>query len=311
MIEWKGVFPAMTTPFTAEDELDLKLFVKNLDAQLQAGVHGLIIGGSLGEASTITQEEKEQLVKTSVEKVDGRIPVVLNIAEASTMEAVKQTKYARKWGADGLMLLPPVRYKSDSEETLSYFKTIAASTDLPIMLYNNPVDYRIEVTMEMFEELKAVENIKAVKDSTRDVTNVTRMRNRFGDRFSLLCGVDTLAMEELCMGADGWVAGLVDAFPEETVVIYELIRKGRIEEARIIYRWFLPLLELDLLPKLVQYIKLAETITGLGSEYVRAPRLALVGEEREKILRTINDAISVRPQLPVFHKTERRFSSSL
>ena len=304
--QWKGVFPALTTPFNSTDELDLEMFEKNLEAQLLAGVHGLIVGGSLGEASTITQEEKAQLVKTSIHKVKGKIPVILNIAEASTREAIHQTKLAAAWGADGLMLLPPMRYRSATSETLAYFKSIAASTDLPIMIYNNPIDYGIEVTPDMFEELAKVESIQAVKESTRDVTNITRMRNRFGERFQLLCGVDTLAMEELCMGADGWVAGLVDAFPEETVIIYELIRQGRFEEAKKIYSWFLPLLELDIHPKLVQYIKLAGSVTGLGSEYVRAPRLKLEGEEREKILRIINDAIACRPVLPGLSKTERK-----
>jgi len=193
------------------------------------------------------------------------------------------------------MLLPPMRYKSDHRETVAYFKTIADSTSLPIMIYNNPVDYKIEVTLDMFEELKECKNISAVKESTRDVTNVTRMKNRFGDRFSILCGVDTLAMEELCLGADGWVAGLVCAFPVETVAIYKLILAGKIEEAKKIYRWFMPLLELDIHPKLVQYIKLAETQVGLGSEYVRAPRLTLEGEERQSILKIINEGIATRP----------------
>ncbi|HKP31716.1 MAG TPA: dihydrodipicolinate synthase family protein [Chitinophagaceae bacterium] len=293
-ITWKGVFPALTTKFTSHDELDLPLFEKNLDAQLDAGIHGIVLGGTLGEASTLTENEKEQLVRFAVEKIDGRIPVVLNVAEGSTREAVRQTNLAKKWGADGLMLLPPMRYKPDQRETVTYFRTIAAETDLQIMIYNNPVDYKVEVTIEMFDELTDSQNIQAVKESTRDVTNVTRMRNAFGDRYSILCGVDTLALEELCMGADGWVAGLVDAFPEETVAIYELVQHGKIEAARNIYRWFMPLLELDIHPKLVQYIKLAETVTGLGSEYVRAPRLKIVGAEREHVLQIINEAIATR-----------------
>ena len=293
-ITWKGVFPALTTKFTSHDELDLPLFEKNLDAQLDAGIHGIVLGGTLGEASTLTENEKEKLVRFAVEKVNGRIPVVLNIAEGSTREAVRQTTLAKKWGADGLMLLPPMRYKPDHRETVQFFRSIAAETDLQIMIYNNPVDYKCEVTLEMFDELTESQNIQAVKESTRDVTNVTRMRNAFGDRYSILCGVDTLALEELCMGADGWVAGLVDAFPEETVAIYELVQQGKIEAARNIYRWFMPLLELDIHPKLVQYIKLAETVTGLGSEYVRAPRLKIVGAEREHVLQIISEAIATR-----------------
>ena len=295
--QWNGVFPALTTKFTADDQLDLPLFEKNLHAQLEAGVNGVVLGGTLGEASVLTTSEKEQLVKFAVEKCSGKVPVVLNIAEGSTREALQQAAYAKAWGAEGIMILPPMRYKSDHRETVTYFKTVADSTELPIMIYNNPVDYKIEVTLDMFAELAACKNINAVKESTRDVTNVTRMRNRFGDRFRLLCGVDTLAMEELCLGADGWVAGLVCAFPKETVAIFNLVKAGKIEEATKIYRWLMPLLELDIHPKLVQYIKLAETQAGLGSEQVRAPRLMLIGKEREEILKIINEGIATRPAL--------------
>lgn len=295
--EWKGVFPALLTPFTINEEIDLPMFEKNLQAQLDAGVHGVIIGGSLGEASTITAAEKEQLIKHAIQFLNGKIPVIMNIAESTTKDAVQQAANAKAWGAAGLMLLPPMRYKSDDRETVEYFKTIAKSTDLPIMIYNNPVDYKIDVTLDMFEELIECSNITAVKESTRDVTNVTRLINRFGGRLKILCGVDTLAMEELCLGADGWVAGLVCAFPKETVTIYNLVKEGKIAEAAKIYRWFMPLLELDIHPKLVQYIKLAATQTGIGSEYVRGPRLTLQGSERDRILKIINDGIAARPVL--------------
>ena len=295
--EWKGVFPALLTPFTADDKLDLQMFEKNLAAQLSAGVHGIIIGGSLGEASTITEKEKQELVQFSVEYLNGKIPVILNIAESTTKEAIQQATNAHTWGADGIMLLPPMRYKTDERETISYFKAVAQATGLPIMIYNNPVDYKIDTTPAMFEELVECKNITALKESSRDVTNLTRMVNRFGNRFKVLCGVDTLAMEELCLGADGWVAGLVCAFPKETVTIYNLVKAGKIEEAAAIYRWFMPLLELDIHPKLVQYIKLAATQTGIGSENVRAPRLTLAGEERERVLKIINHGIATRPNL--------------
>lgn len=295
--DWKGVFPALTTQFTASDELDMNLFEKSLASQMDAGVHGLIIGGSLGEASTLAIAEKEILVRFSLQKAGNKIPIILNIAESSTTEALKQVMLAESWEVDGFMLLPPMRYKSDDRETVEYFKTIAEATDLPIMIYNNPVDYKIEVTLDMFDEMKQCKNITAVKESTREVSNVSRMRNRFGDRFQVLCGVDTIAMEELLLGADGWVAGLVNAFPKETVAIYELVRSGKVEEAIKIYRWFMPLLELDIHPKLVQYIKLAQQQAGLGSEYVRAPRLRLEGKERERILKVINDGIEKRPAL--------------
>ena len=296
-ITWKGVFPAVTTKFTADDALDLPLFEKNLNAQLDAGVNGIVLGGTLGEASVLTLWEKEKLVKFTVEKVAGHIPVVLNIAEGSTREAIHQAQLAQTWGAKGLMLLPPMRYKTDHRETVTFFKTIADATDLPIMIYNNPIDYKTEVTLDMFDELQVCKNIQAIKESTRDVTNVTRLKNRFGDRYKILCGVDTLAFEELCLGADGWVAGLVCAFPNETTAIFDLVQAGNLSEARQIYRWFMPLLELDIHTKLVQYIKLAETQTGIGSEYVRAPRLTLVGAEREAVLKTIKTALATRPNL--------------
>ena len=305
-IEWKGVFPALTTKFDSKDNLDLLAFEKNLVAQLDAGVNGIILGGTLGESSTLEQEEMEELVKYCVEKVAGAVPVIMNIAEGSTRKAVRQAQLAKGWGATGLMLLPPMRYKADHRETIEYFKAVAASTDLPIILYNNPVDYKTEITLAMFDELLDVPSIQAVKESTRDVTNVTRMINRFGERFKLLCGVDTLAMEELLLGAHGWVAGLVCAFPAETVAIYKLVHAGRIEEAVRIYRWFMPLLELDIHTKLVQYIKLAESQVGIGTEYVRSPRLTLVGKERETILSLIKGAMAKRPALPEYLSLEEK-----
>lgn len=296
-LNWQGVFPALTTKFTADDKLDLPLFEKNLHAQLDAGVNGIILGGTLGESSVLSNEEKFDLLRFAVDKVAGKVPVIMNIAEGSTREAVKLANESEKCGGKGLMMLPPMRYKSDHRETVQYFKDVANSTSLPIMIYNNPVDYKIEVTLDMFAELVDNKNIQAVKESTRDVSNVTRMINRFGDRFKILCGVDTIAMEELMLGAHGWVAGLVCAFPKETVAVYKLTKANKIADALEIYRWFLPLLELDIHPKLVQYIKLAEQEAGIGSEHVRRPRLTLVGEERERILRIIREGISKRPKL--------------
>ncbi|AOM76374.1 dihydrodipicolinate synthase family protein [Pedobacter steynii] len=297
-INWMGVFPAVTTKFTAQDELDFNMININLEAQLAAGANGIILGGSLGEASVLSDEEKFELLSHTLKVVNGRVPVLLNIAEPTTKKAVAAAKKAEELGANGLMLLPPMRYFADQEETLAFFEAVALSTPLPIMIYNNPVDYKIEVTLEMFEVLSKHPNIQAVKESTRDISNVTRMINRFGDRFKILTGVDPLAMESLVMGAHGWVAGLVDAFPKETVAIFRLVKQNRIQEALTIYRWFLPVLELDIHPKLVQYIKLAETATGIGTETVRAPRLAIKGEERERVLKVINDALANRPQLP-------------
>ena len=297
-MNWNGVMPAMTTKFTDTDQLDLETFSLNINAQIEAGVSALILGGSLGEASTLSLSEKKQLVKHAVNIADKRVPIVVNIAERATKDAVLLAQQAKEWGAQGLMVLPPMQYKATSREVLTYFSTIADNTDLPIMIYNNPVDYKIEVTLPMFETLLKKETIKAVKDSARDISNVTRIKNAFGDRLKVLCGVDTLALESLVLGADGWVAGLVCAFPKETVTIFELIKQQRIPEALAIYRWFLPLLELDISPQLVQNIKLAEVYTGLGTEYVRAPRLPLQGEERERVITIIEQSIAQKPKLP-------------
>lgn len=294
---WEGVFPAITTQLTEDDKLDFDLFEKNLNAQVKAGIDGVVLGGTLGESSVLTKEELDELVKFTLEKVSGPIPVVLNIAEGSTHDAIKQAQKGEQLGAHGLMLLPPMRYRSDHRETVTFFKEVASSVSLPVMIYNNPIDYKVLVTLDMFEELQECKNITAVKESTRNVSNVTAMINRFGKRFKILCGVDTLALESILMGADGWVAGLVNAFPAETVAIYRLAKAGQIEEALKIHRWFLPLLELDLHPKLVQYIKLAAAETQIGSENVRAPRLKLTGEERSRILKLVENGLKTKPEL--------------
>ena len=298
-VKWEGVFPAVTTKFTDDDKLDIPAFLKNIEAQLAAGVNGIILGGSLGESSTLTDDEKTMLVQETVSFVNKKVPVILNIAEQSTANAIQFANTAAKNGVNGLMILPPLGYKADYRETTTYFKAFAESTDLPIMIYNNPVDYRILVTLDIFEELAVLKNIQAVKESTRDVSNVTKMISRFGDRYKILTGVDTLALESLILGADGWVAGLVCAFPAETVAIYRLVKAGRIEEAVKLNRWFFPLLELDIHSKLVQKIKLAEVHTGLGTERVRLPRMPLVGEERAYVLKVISEALETKPELPL------------
>ena len=300
-MNWEGVMPAITTKFTNDDKLDLDLFNKNINAQVDAGVSAIVLGGSLGEASTLTADEKNILTKNTISVTEGKIPIVVNIAEQSTKAAIKSAISAEENGASGLMVLPPMRYKSCDLETVQYFKDIANSTSLPIMIYNNPVDYKIEVTLDMFDDLLEIENIQAVKESTRDITNITRIKNKFGDRLKIMTGVDTLALESLIMGAVGWIAGLVCAFPYETVAIYKLQKIGKIEEAISIYRWFMPLLELDINSKLVQNIKLAETYTGLGSENVRAPRLPLSGNERESVISIIETALESRPDLSKYN----------
>ena len=297
-MNWQGVFPAVTTKFTADDKLDLAAFAANIAAQLDAGVAGIILGGTLGEASTLSNQEKFSLLDKALEVVDGKVPVVVNIAEQTTRQAVELAVQLERQGAAGLMLLPPMRYAASNSETLVYFRAVATATSLPIMIYNNPVDYKVPVTIDMFEQLAALDNVQAIKESSRDITYLTRLRIAFGERFKILSGVDNLALESLLMGADGWVAGLVCAFPRETVAIYNLVKAGRHQEALRIYHWFIPLLELDVHPKLVQYIKLAESMTGLGTEYVRAPRLMLEGEERQRVQNIIARALAVRPELP-------------
>jgi dihydrodipicolinate synthase/N-acetylneuraminate lyase len=297
-VQWNGVMPAVTTKFTADDKLDFNMFEVNVKAQLEAGVSGIILGGTLGEASTLLEEEKRELVRGTVGIVKGSVPIIMNIAEQTTRGAIEAANKAEQDGAKGLMMLPPMRYMATDHETVMYFSEVAKNTSLPIMVYNNPVDYKIEVKLDMFEELLKFDTIQAVKESTRDISNVTRIINRFGDRLKILSGVDTLALESLLMGSHGWVSGLVDAFPKETVAIYKLAKEGRIDEALKIYRWFLPLLELDINAQLVQNIKLAEVATGLGTEYVRAPRLPLQGAERERVLAIISEGLRTRPTLP-------------
>ncbi|MCB0497479.1 MAG: dihydrodipicolinate synthase family protein [Cyclobacteriaceae bacterium] len=297
-VKWEGVYPAVTTKFTEDDQLDLVAFEKNIKAQINAGVAGIVLGGTLGEASSLSNEEKLVLLDKTIKIANSQVDVIVNIAEQTTKQAIELAKTLEQKGADGLMLLPPMRYAADSRETLEYFEEVAGATKLPIMIYNNPIDYKIPITIEMFEELAKQHNVQAIKESSRDITYLTKLKIRFGDRFKILSGVDNLALESLSMGADGWVAGLVCAFPEETVAIYKLAKAGRQKEALEIYRWFIPVLELDVHPKLVQYIKLAEALTGLGTEQVRAPRLVLEGEERRRIIALVQQAIDTRPQLP-------------
>ncbi|MEN5376598.1 dihydrodipicolinate synthase family protein [Sphingobacterium kitahiroshimense] len=296
-LNWKGVYPAVLTPFKENGEIDFDMFAKNTEAQIKAGVHGIIIAGSLGDAAVLDTDEKFELLTYAIQVIAGRVPIILNIAENTTKHAVNFAVKAKELGADGLMLLPPMRYRADDREVVAYFKAVANATDLPILIYNNPVDYSVFVSTAMFDELKDCPTIAAVKESTRDLTNITRMKNKFGDRFMILGGVDTISLESIVVGADGWVFGLVDAFPNETVAMYNYAVNGDFDKALEIYRWFMPLLELDIHPKLIQYIKLAATAEGISTPHLRAPRLPLVGEEAERINKVIADGIANRPQL--------------
>ncbi|MEZ4765462.1 MAG: dihydrodipicolinate synthase family protein [Calditrichia bacterium] len=296
--KWEGVYPAVTTKFTADFKLDHPAMEKNFQAQLDAGVHGLICCGSLGENGVLSAEEKIEVLKTAVNVSAGKVPVILTIAETTTAAACEMAKQGVKNGADGFMLLPPMRYTSDERETVVFLEAVAAVSERPIMIYNNPVAYNIDVTPQMFADLAKNDTFVALKESSDNVRRITDIKNYCGNRYQIFTGVDNLALESLLMGADGWVAGLVCAFPRETVVIYELAKQNRIAEALEIYRWFKPVLDLDVSTKLVQNIKLAEQMTGLGNENVRPPRLPLIGEERQNVVQTLQKALETRPIMP-------------
>lgn len=294
---WTGVFPAVTTKFHADESLDLAATAAHIQWQLECGADGIIVCGSLGEASTLTADEKIAILKAAKE-VAGDKPVLLTVAEDSTRAAAALAQAAHAAGADGIMLLPAMRYVSDPRETLNHYQRVADASPLPIMIYNNPVAYGVNITPEMYAQMAAEPKFVAIKESSGDIRTLTNVINAVGDRFAIFSGVDDLALESLMMGADGWVAGLVVAFPKETVAIYKLARAGRWDEARAIYRWFAPLLHLDVSMKLVQNLKLAEAMVGVGSEHVRAPRLPLVGAERERVEAVIAAGIASRPALP-------------
>lgn len=296
-VNWSGVFPAVTTKFKENEALDLGAIEDHLEFQIEAGVHGLVMLGTLGENASLSTTEKHQVVRKAISVSNGRVPVLAGVAETTTEGAFQFVERGTNYGADGFMLLPGMLYESDRRETLRHFRTVADVSERPIMIYNNPVAYGVDTTPEMFEELADEDTIVAIKESSDDVRRITDIYNRVGDRYRLFCGVDDLALESILMGAEGWVAGLVNAFPEETVAIYELARAGQVERAREIYRWFAPLLHLDVSTKLVQNIKLAEEMVGVGTEKVRAPRLELTGEERARVKETIQEGIDSRPDL--------------
>src|SRR5262245_25032156 len=286
---WRGIFPALTTKLTADQSLDLPALQRHIAFQRSAEVDGIIVLGSLGENSTLDQNEKEQVIQAAVE-ASGPLPVLATLAERSTRAACVYAERAAARGASGLMVLPPLQYPSDRRETVTYLRGVASSTDLPIMLYNNPIAYRTDLTVDMLDELAAEPRFVALKESSGDVRRVTDLKNRLGDRYAIFTGVDDLALESLWLGAAGWVAGLVCAFPRETVALFRLAQQGDIDKAVALYRWFMPLLHLDVSTKFVQNIKLVEALVGVGAETVRAPRLPLVGEEREAVIRTVEHA---------------------
>lgn len=296
-VEWQGVFPAATTQFTTDGGLDLEATMAHLDMLIRAGVHGLVMLGTVGENCSLSAAEKRQTVEAAIKLTDGRVPVVAGVAETTTAEACRCAADMESLGADGLMVLPAMVYKSDARETMAHYRAVARASTLPVMCYNNPVVYGVDITPEMFAELADEPTLAAIKESSDDPRRLTDIVNACGDRYVLFGGVDDLVMESVMLGAVGTVAGLVNAFPEETLRLWALAREGRYEEALALYRWFTPVLHLDCHPKLVQYIKLAQAMCGHGTEDCRPPRLPLVGEERRRIAGLIQQAIDTRPKL--------------
>ncbi len=295
---WAGVYPAVTTKFTARDRLDIAEMERCFALQVEAGVHGLIVAGSLGEASTLEPAEKIEVLKTALRVANGKIPVLLTIAQGSTKAACKLAMAGAKAGAAGFMVLPGIPYKSEPRETAAHFRKVARAGGLPVMIYNNPPAYGVDIPPAMLMELADEPLLASIKESSDDVRRISEIKSLCGDRFSLFTGVDNLALESLAMGADGWVAGLVVAYPKETMAIYHLAKAGRMAEAIAIYRWFRPLLDLDVSARLVQNIKLVEALAIGSNDRCRAPRLAIVGAERKRIAAIVAAAEAVRPKLP-------------
>jgi dihydrodipicolinate synthase/N-acetylneuraminate lyase len=296
-VNWRGVFPAVCTQFNSDYSLNIPATLAHIDAMLAAGIHGLVMMGSVGEITTLELTEKRELLKAAVERVNKKVPVLTGVAEYTTAQACRWATDAAKLGADGLMVLPPMVYKSDDRETIAHFRSVAKTTNLPIMVYNNPPAYKVDITPQMFAEMADEPKFACIKESSDNPRRITDIINLTKNRYVLFAGVDDLFLECLMLGAVGWVSGLVNAFPRENRLIWDLATVGKWSEALEIYRWYTPLLHLDTHIKLVQYIKLASAECGYGTELCRPPRLPLVGAEREQILKIIRDAIATRPKM--------------
>lgn len=294
-VDWKGVFPAALTHFKDDSSIDMDMTKGHMEALIAAGIHGLILLGTCGENNSLEPEEKYAVLEAGVKVTRKRLPVLTGVSELTTARAVRFVKKAADLGVDGFMVLPAMAYKADRRETVHHFRAIAQATDLPIMVYNNPVSYKVDVDVEALRMLAEVPNIVCVKESSNDPRRITDIFNALGDRYLIFCGVDDLALESILLGATGWISGLVNAFPRENRLVWDLAASGRWQEALKIYRWYTPSLHLDTEVKLVQYIKLAAQECGYGSENVREPRLKLEGPERERILGIIRQAIATRP----------------
>jgi dihydrodipicolinate synthase/N-acetylneuraminate lyase len=295
--KWHGVFPAATTQFRGDYSVDIEATLRHLDLMIEGGVHGMIMLGTVGENCSLAFDEKIELLKATVDHIAGRVPVLTGVAEFTTATACNFASAAEDVGIDGLMVLPGMVYKSDPRETIVHYRAVADAVNLPIMCYNNPVVYGVDITPAMFAEMADEPKFVAIKESSEDTRRITDLKNLLGDRYTLLCGVDDLVLESVALGAEGWVSGLVNAFPAENRLLWDLAMAGRYQEAREVYRWYTPLLHLDTHVKLVQYIKLAVAEVGYGSELVRPPRLPLAEPERSQILEVIREGIRTRPQI--------------
>lgn len=295
---WQGVFPAVTTQMRRTGDLDLDATARHLDVLIDSGVAGLVMCGSLGENQVLDPDEKRAVVEAAVGVSAGRVPVLSGVAETSTRAACSYVRDCRALGADGFMVMSAMVYPGDEREIVEHFRAVASSVDTPLMIYNNPVSYANDVTPALFAKLAEIDTIVAIKESSQDTRRITDLRNTVGDRYALFAGIDDLALEAAVLGIDGWVAGIGLAFPYENQYLWDLTRQGEWEQARAVYRWYTPLLHLDVSTKLVQYIKLAEQENGLGSEWVRGPRLPLVGAERSRVLEVVRKGIAERPRLP-------------
>ena len=294
---WTGVFPACTTQLKKDQSIDLPATARHFEVLIESGVTGLVVCGSLGENQTLDPDEKRIVVKCAVETAAGRVPVLSGVAESSTRAAIRYVQDVAKLGANGVMLMPPMSYKGDSRESITYLRAVAKGGGLPIMIYNNPLSYANDITPALFAELADEPKFVAIKESSGDPRRITELYNTVGGRYAVFTGVDDLVLESSILGIDGWVAGTGIAFPVENQRLWELMRAGKWDEARALYRWFQPLLKLDTHPHFVQYIKLCEQETGLGVEWVRAPRLPIVGDERKQVLKIIRDSLANRPKL--------------
>ena len=292
---WKGIFPAVTTKFHADESLDLESTSRHLDFQIRNGIHGMVTCGSLGEASTLTLEEKLLVTKNALEVSKGRVPVLANISETSTREAIRYIEGANKIGVDGFMVMPSVIYVADAREAMQNLRTMAAVAQKPMMIYNNPIAYRVDLKPEHMLALADCEWLVAIKESSDNIRRITDLRNTVGERYQLFLGVDDLAYEGLALGADGLLAGVGCTFPRETVALYDLMVAGRFAEALKLYQWMTPMLHLDVSTKLVQNLKLIDVVAGIGSEHMRRPRLPLIGAEREFVETIVKTALATRP----------------